>query len=106
MHTNGAEVKFLNPKEAVAMATLDLDIRKEEYAQVHNSERKKSKRNPVESIPAASESLVAAKSAYDKAKQTVEAMTAAMEGVKAFKLYGNLLSNKARQPWEKLSKPK
>jgi len=33
------DVKFLNAKEAVAMATLDLDIRKEEYVQVHNSER-------------------------------------------------------------------
>jgi hypothetical protein len=25
-----------------------------------------------------------------------------MEGAKAFELYGNLLSNEARQPWEKI----
>jgi hypothetical protein len=28
------------------------------------------------------------------------------EGVKAFKLYGNLLSDEARQPWEKIAKAK
>ena len=98
------DVKFLNAKEPVATANLDLDIRKEEYAQVHNSEKKKNKGNPGESVPAASESLVAAKSAYEKAKQAVEAakLAATMEGAKAFKLYGNLLSNEARQPWEKI----
>jgi hypothetical protein len=67
-------------------------------------ERIKNKGNPGESIPAASESVVAAKSAYKKAKQAVEAtkLAAMMEGVKAFELYGNLLSNEARQPWEKI----
>jgi hypothetical protein len=48
------------------MANLDLDIKKEEYAQVHSSERKKNKGNPGESISAASESLVAAKTAYER----------------------------------------
>jgi hypothetical protein len=69
------------------MAILDVDIQKEEYAQVHTSERKKNKGNPWEGVPTASESLVAAKTAYDKAKQAVEAakLTATMEGVKAFK---------------------
>jgi hypothetical protein len=62
------DVKFLNAKEAIATVTLDLDIRKEEYAQVRNSERKKNKGNQGESVPAASKSLVAAKSAYKKAK--------------------------------------
>ena len=47
------DIKFLNAKEAVATATLDLDIRKEEYAQVCSSERKKNKGNPGESVPAA-----------------------------------------------------
>ena len=46
-------------------------------------------------IPAASESLVAAKSAYDKAKQAVDAL------LNAFEHYGNLLSDEARQPWKK-----
>jgi len=66
-----------------------LEIKKEEYAQVRASERKKNKGNPGESVPAASESLVAAKTAYKKAKQAVEAtnLAATMEGVKAFKLY-------------------
>ena len=61
-------------------------LKKEEYVQVHSSERKKTKGNPGESVPAVSESLVAAKLAYEKAKQ----LTTMMEGVKAFELYGNL----------------
>jgi hypothetical protein len=98
------DVKVPNAKEAVAMATLDLDVQKEEYMQVHNSERKKNKGNPGESVPAASESLVAAKSAYEKAKQAIEAvkLDAMMEGAKAFKIYRNLLLDEARQPWEKI----
>ena len=89
------DAKFLNAEEAVAMTTLDLGIRNEEYAQVCTSEREKNKGNPGESIPAASKSLVAAKTAYEKAKQAVEAakLAATMEGVKAFKLYKNLLSD-------------
>ena len=59
---------------------------------------KKNKGNPGEYVPAASESLVAFKTACDKAKQAVEAvkLPATTEGAKAFKLYGNLLSNEAR----------
>jgi hypothetical protein len=37
------DVKFQNAEEAVATAILDLDIRKEEYAQVRTSERKRTK---------------------------------------------------------------
>ena len=58
------DVKFINAEEAVATAKLDLEIKKEEYAKVHNMERKKEQGNPGESIPVASKSLVAAKSAY------------------------------------------
>jgi hypothetical protein len=99
------DLKFSNAKEAVASALLDLEIKKEEYVQVRSSERKKNNGNPGESIPASSESLVAAKSAYEKAKQAVEAakLAATTEGTKAFKLYGNLLSDEARQPWEKIA---
>ena len=77
-----------------------LHIQKEEYAQVCTSERKKNKGNPGEGVPAASESLVAAKTAYDKAKQAVESakLTATMEGAKACKLYPNLLYDEAGQP--------
>jgi hypothetical protein len=95
------DVKFSKVEEAVANAILNLEIKKDEYAQVHSSERKTTKGNQGESIPAASESLVAAKSAYKKAKQAVDAAKLAtmMEGAKAFELYGNLLSDEARQPW-------
>ena len=58
------DVKFSRAKEAVENAILALDIKKGEYAQVHSSERKKTKGNQGGSVPAAFESLVAAKSAY------------------------------------------
>jgi hypothetical protein len=98
------DLKYLNAEEAVATANLDLDIKKEEYAQVCTSERKKNKGNSGEGVPAASESLVAAKTSYNKAKQALEAtqLAATTEIAKAFKLYGKLLSNEARQPWEKI----
>jgi hypothetical protein len=51
---------------------------------------------------------VAVKSVYEEAKQTVDdvKLAAMTEGAKAFELYGNLLSNETRQPWEKSSRPK
>ena len=89
MQTDGDDVKYQNAKEAVATANLDLEIKKEEYAQVHTSEKRKNKGNPGEGVPAASESLVAAKTAYEKAKQALEAtkLAATTEGVKTFELY-------------------
>ena len=57
------DINFSKAEEGVANAILDLEIKKDESAQVCNSERKKTKGNPGEGIPAASESLVAAKSA-------------------------------------------
>jgi len=60
------DVKFLNAKEAVAMARMDLEIKKEENGQVCNSERKKNTVDPGEGVPPASEPLVDAKSAYKK----------------------------------------
>jgi hypothetical protein len=82
---------------------LNLEIMKDVYAQVRNSERRKAKGNKRERALAASDSLEAAKLAYKKATHAVDATKLAimMEGVKAFKLYGNLLSNEARQPCEK-----
>jgi hypothetical protein len=61
------DAKFSTAKEAVANAMLDLEIKKEEYAQVHSLERKETKGNQGESITPASESLVAAKAAYKNA---------------------------------------
>ena len=68
--------------------------------------RKKAKGNKGEAIPADSESLTLAKAEYDKAAQAVAAAKLAitMEGVKAFELYGNLLSDKARPAWKKIIK--
>ena len=98
------DVKCQEAEEAVETAVMELDIKKEEYVKVRTSERKKNKGNTGEDAPAASESLVAARTAYEKAKQAVEAAKLAVttEGAKAFELYGNLLSDEARQPWEKV----
>jgi len=38
------DVKFSSAEEAIATALLDLEIKKEEYAQVRSPERKKNKR--------------------------------------------------------------
>jgi hypothetical protein len=65
------DMNFSKAKEAVANATFDLEIKKNEYAQVRNSQ-KKAKGNKGESAPTASESLVAAKSAYQKVTQAVD----------------------------------
>jgi hypothetical protein len=50
-----------------------------------------------------SEALVATKAAYEKALKAIETskLTITMAGAKLFELYGNLLSDEARQPWEK-----
>ena len=66
--------------------------------------RKKTKGNQGESVRAASESPVAAKSAYEKAKMAVDAAkrTATTEVANAFEIYRNLLSDETRQPWEKI----
>ena len=98
-----SDVRFSRAEEAVATAKLHMEIYKDEYAQARNLE-KKVKGNKGESIPAVSESLEAAKLAYENAKQALDAAKLAImtEGAKAFKLYGNLLSNEARQPWEKI----
>jgi hypothetical protein len=97
-------VKFQKAKEAVETALMDLEMKKEEYAIIRTSEKKKTKGNTDDSVPAASESLVEAKTAYEKAIQAVVAakLTVTTEGVKAFEIYGNLLSDEARQPWEKI----
>jgi hypothetical protein len=50
--------------------------------------------------------LVAAKAAYKKALKATEAakLAVTMAGATPFELYGNLLSDEARQPWEKIIK--
>jgi hypothetical protein len=51
------DVKFSKAEEAVANAILDLEIKKEEYAQFCSFERKKTKGNQGVSVTTASESL-------------------------------------------------
>jgi hypothetical protein len=66
--------------------------------------RKKGKRNKGESTPSNSNSLEAAKLAYEKATEAVDDMKLGIttKGANTFKLYRNLLSDEARQPWEKI----
>ena len=51
-------------------------------------------------------SLATAKTVCEEAAMKVEAAKLAVttEGMKPFELYGDLLSNEARQPWEKVMK--
>ena len=48
--------------------------------------------------------LTAVKANYEKAVKAIKATKLAVTtaGEKHFELYGNLLSNKARQPWDKI----
>ena len=48
------DANFSKAKEAAANATLDLEIKKDEYTQVCSVEKKKTKRNQGEDVPAAS----------------------------------------------------
>ena len=76
-------------------------------------EGKKKAREPKEQadisapeIIANTPTLAAAKKACKKATEKVEEAKLAVTtvGVKPFKFYGNLLSDDARQPWEKIIK--
>jgi hypothetical protein len=67
---------------------------------------KRKKGNKLEGPILDSEALVATKASYEKALKAIKATKLAVttEGAKPFELYGNLLSNKAPQPWEKIIK--
>jgi hypothetical protein len=104
----GLDTNFAKAEVALESKNLDLDIAKTEY----RSKKKKAKgekekgANPDPSPKATPPPLAVVKAAYKKAVKAVEAvkLVIIMEGAKAFKLYGNLLSEKARQPWEKIIK--
>eukprot|EP00804_Cyclotella_cryptica_P012933 CCRYP_002283-RA/>CCRYP_002283-RA protein AED:0.43 eAED:0.43 QI:0/-1/0/1/-1/1/1/0/242 len=72
--------------------------------------KKKKKGNkqdtPGTTAEAISPALTEAKAYYDKALKALEAAGFAVTtaGAKPFELYGNLLSDEARQPWEKIIK--
>eukprot|EP00804_Cyclotella_cryptica_P017240 CCRYP_013145-RA/>CCRYP_013145-RA protein AED:0.36 eAED:1.00 QI:0/0/0/1/1/1/2/0/310 len=80
---------------------------KEEYTQLSNSAKKKkgNKGNaPGTTADAVPPALAEAKALYDKALKALEAAKLAVTtaGAKPFELYGNVHSNEACQPWEKI----
>ena len=85
---------------------------KTEYTQLEKATKKKAKEqkengsNPDPDVDAMSSPLAAANAACkEAAKKVGEAKLAiTTAGAKPFKSYGNLLSDKARQPWEKVIK--
>eukprot|EP00804_Cyclotella_cryptica_P009741 CCRYP_011259-RA/>CCRYP_011259-RA protein AED:0.52 eAED:1.00 QI:0/0/0/0.5/1/1/2/0/396 len=92
------DTSFAVAEKAVKTAKLDAEIAKEEHTQLCNSEKKKKGNEAVPPAPAQAEAL------YNKALKALEAARLAitMAGAKPFALIGNLLSNEARQPWEKI----
>eukprot|EP00804_Cyclotella_cryptica_P007807 CCRYP_001401-RA/>CCRYP_001401-RA protein AED:0.43 eAED:1.00 QI:0/0/0/1/0/0.5/2/0/261 len=84
-------------------------IAKGEFTQLRNSEQKKKGGKgdaPGTTTEAVAPTLDEAKAIYDKALKALEAvkLSVIMAGAKSFKLYGNLHSDKACQPWEKVIK--
>ena len=102
-------VNFADTKRAVETEILDLDIANKEYAQVCSSEKKKAKKRWKRvqtqiAILNAPSALAIVKAAYEKALKAIDAtkLAIATEETKALELYGNLLSNEARQPQENI----
>eukprot|EP00804_Cyclotella_cryptica_P024749 CCRYP_001726-RA/>CCRYP_001726-RA protein AED:0.44 eAED:0.44 QI:42/1/0.5/1/0/0/2/0/194 len=96
----GLDTSFAEAEKAIA---------KEEYTQLRTSEKKKkgNKGNaPGTTAEAVPPALAEAKALYDKALKALEAakLAVTIAGAKPFELYGNLLSDEARQPWEKIIK--
>ncbi len=120
----GLDVCFAEAEQTVINTELEAELAKTEYVKVRNSEKKKSKGKPEgkpegksegksegnksEGTNPDSEALKAAKAAYATALKAIETakLTVTTAGAKLFELYGNLLSDEARQPWEKSLRPK
>eukprot|EP00804_Cyclotella_cryptica_P031002 CCRYP_013583-RA/>CCRYP_013583-RA protein AED:0.44 eAED:1.00 QI:0/0/0/1/1/1/2/0/395 len=105
----GLDMSFADAEKAVKTAKLNAEIAKEEYTQLRHSEKKKKGNKgdaPGTTTEAVSPTLAEAKALYVKALKALEAAKLAVTtaGVKPFELYGNLLSDEARQPWEKIIK--
>jgi hypothetical protein len=114
----GLDASFAEAEQTVINTELEAELAKTEYVKVRNSEKKKSKGKPEgksegkaegnksEVTNPDSEALKAAKAAYETALKAVETAKLAVTtaGAKLFELYGNLLSDEARQPWEKIIK--
>jgi hypothetical protein len=105
----GLDTDFAAAERAVESAKVEDELTKQEYVTVRNAEKKKKGNKqdaPGTTTEAASPALVEAKAAYDKALKALEdaKLAASTAGMKPFELYGNLLSDKAHQPWEKIIK--
>eukprot|EP00804_Cyclotella_cryptica_P015513 CCRYP_003554-RA/>CCRYP_003554-RA protein AED:0.37 eAED:1.00 QI:0/0/0/1/1/1/2/0/455 len=105
----GLDTNFAEAERAVETAKLDAEIAKEEFMKLRNSEKKKKGNKgdaPCTTTKPASPALVEAKALYDKALKTLEdaKLAVATARAKPFELYGNLLSDEAHQPWEKIIK--
>ena len=107
----GLDAKFAETEQTVIHAELEAELAKEEYVKLRNSEKRKNKGNKPEGSRSEvtnpeSEALAAAKAAYEKALKAIQEAKLAVTtaGAKLFELYGNLLSDEARQPWEKIIK--
>eukprot|EP00804_Cyclotella_cryptica_P023910 CCRYP_010028-RA/>CCRYP_010028-RA protein AED:0.35 eAED:0.68 QI:0/0/0/1/0/0/6/0/715 len=105
----GLDTSFDDAEKAVKTAKLDSEITKEEYTQLRNTKKKKKGNKgdaPGTSTKAVSSALAEAKALYNKALKALEAVKLAVTtaGAKPSELYGNLLSDEAHQPWEKIIK--
>ena len=107
----GLDAKFAETEQTVINAELEAELAKSEYVKLRNSEKKKNKGNKPEGSKSEvtnpdSEALAAAKAVYENALKAVQEAKLAVTtaGAKLFELYGNLLSDEARQPWEKIIK--
>ena len=103
----GLDTEFAKAEKNIETANLDVDIMKNEFVQARNSQQKgKNKGSKVGESKTTPTALTIAKANHESALKALEAakLSVTMAGVKAFELYENLLSNEARQPWEKIIK--
>eukprot|EP00804_Cyclotella_cryptica_P023647 CCRYP_011963-RA/>CCRYP_011963-RA protein AED:0.41 eAED:0.47 QI:0/0/0.16/1/0/0/6/139/506 len=105
----GPDTDFAAAEKAVETAKIEAELAKQDYVTVRNAEKKKKgnkQEAPGMTTEAASPALVEAKATYDKVLKALEdvKLAVAMAGAKPFELYGNLLSDEARQPSEKIIK--
>eukprot|EP00804_Cyclotella_cryptica_P020838 CCRYP_011449-RA/>CCRYP_011449-RA protein AED:0.36 eAED:0.63 QI:0/0/0/1/0/0.33/3/0/453 len=105
----GLDTDFTEAKKAVETAKIEAELAKEEYVKVRNAKKRKKGNKgdaPGTTTETASPALVEAKASYDKFLKVLKdaKLPVSTASAKPFKLYGNLLSDKARQPWEKIIK--
>jgi hypothetical protein len=105
----GLDMSFTEAERAVETAKLDAEIAKGEYMQLRNAKRKKKVNKgevPGTTPEAVTPALADVKATHKKAMKALEAakLAVTMAGAKTFELYGNLLSDKAQQPWKKIIK--